>query len=76
MMTYPPDQSKSEASDTLENLLIMRRELMEQLRNKDSESAKPQPCHSLFSSARNYREDELSCGLENRDANLAGFANN
>jgi hypothetical protein len=46
------------------------------LRNKDSESAKPQPCHSLFSSARNYREDELSCGLENRDANLAGFANN
>lgn len=62
MITYPSDPSNHDSREVLDNLAKIRRDLMEQLINSVSDTCN-QLKHSMFSSPRNYRTDELSCGL-------------
>lgn len=71
MMYYPLNtlQSGNPVSETLENLVQLRRSLLELfIKSKEVESC--QPLHSLFSSKRVYRSDELYAGLT---PNLSAF---
>ena len=64
MMHYPPYHTLSENSfsETVENLLQLRRSLLELFRNSTVvESCAPR--YSLFSSKRTFRREELTMGL-------------
>lgn len=64
----------TDASETLKNLQKVRQDLLKQLDETQNEEASA-PKFSMYSSARNYRQDELYCGLEehNREGR---FSNN
>lgn len=56
-------ETPTDSSETLKNLQKVRQDLLKQLDviNHEEVSA---PRFSMFSSPRNYRQDELCCGLE------------
>jgi hypothetical protein len=64
MMNYPPSASSSGNSfaETFEHLVSLRRALLELVRLHGIQSAVNQS-HSLFSSTRSFRSDELATGL-------------
>ena len=82
MITFPQHQSPSESSETLTHLNKVRLELLRQLdlqeenrQDADQPSEHSGQRFSLFSSPRNYREDELANGL-NDDGGLTEFGKN
>jgi hypothetical protein len=64
MMNCPPNpsQSGSPFSDTFEHLVLIRQALLKVLSNSGN-TPPSLPRHSLFSSKKTYRSDELSLGL-------------
>ncbi|MFM7900815.1 MAG: hypothetical protein ACKOKB_11555 [Bacteroidota bacterium] len=56
-------ETPNDASETLKNLQKVRQDLLRQLEETPNNEASAKK-FSMFSSPRNYRQDELHCGLE------------
>jgi hypothetical protein len=67
-------QLPNDASETLKNLQKVRQDLLNQLEEASKEKASANK-FSMYSSPRNYRQDELSCGLEEHAVKVC-FSNN
>jgi len=67
-------QLPTDASETLKNLQKVRQDLLKQLEKASKENASPNK-FSMYSSPRNYRQDELSCGLDEPTDKVC-FSNN